>query len=1470
MRPLRLTISAFGPYAGETEIDFTRLGDHGLYLITGDTGAGKTTIFDAIIFALYGEASGEVRRSGMFRSKYAKDEAKTFVKLTFLYQGKQYTVKRNPEYLRPKGRGSGYTSQKGDAVLSFDTNTDRPPVTKTREVTEAIEEILGLNYRQFTQIAMIAQGDFQKLLLADTASRGAIFRKVFHTELYAQAQERLKEAANRQRKEYDDIRKSLSQYLDTADCPKLFAQSGEWEKLKKSGFDGKTIRAVELVETFLKEGKERESKLDGELGQLERQAEENTHQKALALEQEKRKTELGQKNVELEKAQELERQAMAAFEAEKGRETEKKELERQAQEWSRREKAGLELECAKEQQTLQEQKLAAGEAAWQASLKKQTEAKAGLEAKKKERDSLLFLDAQEVCLTERRRRLEKARDELEKGAQDFTGAIRSEEQIREELRRQEQQERKLEEEKAQEQQEKSLLEGCELRYEKAVSEKEKLCRSRDDLLVREDNRKKTAEYADSIGRRLQQCEKRREELAALQTVWEQKQKKLQDAGVREAECRHAADSCRRANEDFAQLCRERDAAEKTKQTIEEEIRTLETKRENVSARADLLQKKREEIQEARERQPQLEAEQTRLCEQMNRLKEWEAQRKALTALEAKLEERQAEYQRASTKYQKRKQEYDSLYQMFLDAQAGLLAAGLTEGKPCPVCGSVHHPVLAPAVKKEVSRDALEKKKKALEDADRDMQKASSGAGELAAEVNVKRENLSAAQTDLGFKAGGGAGSAAGSAAYSAAESAAEAAELKRQLQEKTDRLAAELERHRQVIAGEDGLKREGVSCQEEQKGLEAQLQKQREAAAGKGADLENLLKKQKSMAAEAGLDTETAPERLMHFFGERLKAAGTALAAAKKCHTEYQNALEKQAELAGEQEKLQKDTDHLQREYSRADGRKQELVRQIQADLRDVQDDLNRIFREKPLEEGMTKTEGGSGDANVSAKQAQELWESLQEGIGRLTGEMERLSRDTKRQKALEGLLKTLEENLKTGRETIAKTQSGLAVAGDRKAAAAQELADILNAGLGEEAVPNAGLEKGAEFPEAGASGAAVLEVAVSEETAADLLLEKAKNKAERVQSELSILQEEEDKHRAKLRRRKELEEQIPEDERKTAAGEEELNREYHELTGKRAALETERVHLAKRAEELGGLSLAQIKEQAAECQRQAEQLERQYRGAEKAYNICREKSRGLLGAVSQLEAQLREGAADASLEELIQREEQMRAQKEALNEERDRQYAANRKNEDILKKVRTQQGRMENVETQYVWLRSLADTANGMLTGKRKVELETYVQMAYFDRVLRRANLRLLTMSQGQYELKRQESGEGKKEKAGLELDVIDHYNGTERSVRTLSGGESFQASLSLALGLSDEIQSSAGGIRLDTMFVDEGFGSLDEAALSQAMRALSDLAGGSCMVGIISHVAELKERIENKIIVTKNRGKEGVGSRIEVVKGE
>ena len=140
MRPLRLTLSAFGPYAAQTTLDLEKLGKGGLYLITGDTGAGKTTLFDAITYALYDHSSGGVRDGAMLRSKYADPGTPTFVELEFEVHGVRYMVRRNPEYQRPKARGEGMTTEKADATLTYPD--DRPPVTKAKDVTAAVQEIM--------------------------------------------------------------------------------------------------------------------------------------------------------------------------------------------------------------------------------------------------------------------------------------------------------------------------------------------------------------------------------------------------------------------------------------------------------------------------------------------------------------------------------------------------------------------------------------------------------------------------------------------------------------------------------------------------------------------------------------------------------------------------------------------------------------------------------------------------------------------------------------------------------------------------------------------------------------------------------------------------------------------------------------------------------------------------------------------------------------------------------------------------------------------------------------------------------------------------------------------------------------------------------------------------------------------------------------------------------------------------------
>lgn len=218
MRPVKLTISAFGPFAGKQELDLDKLGDKGIYLITGDTGAGKTTLFDAITYAFFGEASGDVREVDMFRSHYADADTPTEVSLEFVHRGQTYSITRRPAQLRRAKRvvrGREYVDEASSVSLRL---PDGKELSNEREVMPKIHEILGVDHDQFMQIAMLAQGKFQELLLADTPKRLEIFREIFKTGRFVQFQERVA-AANRENKEqYEKNEASIAQYVSGVRC----------------------------------------------------------------------------------------------------------------------------------------------------------------------------------------------------------------------------------------------------------------------------------------------------------------------------------------------------------------------------------------------------------------------------------------------------------------------------------------------------------------------------------------------------------------------------------------------------------------------------------------------------------------------------------------------------------------------------------------------------------------------------------------------------------------------------------------------------------------------------------------------------------------------------------------------------------------------------------------------------------------------------------------------------------------------------------------------------------------------------------------------------------------------------------------------------------------------------------------------------------------------------------------------------
>lgn len=910
MRPKQITMSAFGPYAEKTVIDMDKLGTKGLYLITGDTGAGKTTIFDAISYALFGEASGDVRDASMFRSKYADKETPTFVELVFEYNGKEYKVKRNPEYMRPNKKGDGETKETAKAEMILPDGSD---VNKITEVNEKIKELLGVNKKQFSQICMIAQGDFRKLLDADTKSRIEIFRNIFKTEKFKEIQDNVARDTKNLSEEKEDTKKNINRYIKSIKCDETDVKYLELQKAKAG--EMLTEDAVKLIESIIetdennkKDADEKLENIDKDLNDINVKIETLKTQKENKKQFEENEENLKSKRSHLEQAEKV-------FESEKEKQADKKKLE--------------------------------------------------------EKSALI-------------------KDKLPKFEElDQLNSVLCESTIR------------------------------------AKELQEKITNAKNDI------------------DRLKQDEiNYKEEL----------------------------DSLKDCNEKF---------------------NTLNRQQEDYKAKAENINELKGKFNE-------------------------------YNHLEKKLEENKKDVELAIKEKTWLLEVFDCKDTLFLKEQAGIIAQSLQNNKPCPVCGSLEHP--SPAVKSdEAPTEADVKQAKKLAD------EATEKANRMSLNVKLLEERIKG---------------------------------LKNSLNQDGKKIISDFE----LLTAEDQLK---------------------------AVESEN----------------------------------NTALGEIKSQIEELKKAVERK-------DKIEKELPEIQKKIS----------------------DIDTNFRE---------------------------WEKEHEGC-----------------------------------ETLAE---------------------------------------------------------------------------EKLKQVSKIKQE----------------------------------------------LEFESVDAAKK-------KISELKAQADEIDKAYINAQNEVNQTTKSITLLEGLQKGLNEALKTI--------VDYDEDALNSKYEELNNQKEEVTKIRDSVNPRITNNSDNLKEIKSKSEELIGIEKEYEWMNALSETLNGKITGKERIQLETYVQMSYFDKIINKANLRLLTMTDNQYELKRREENKNSGQ-VGLDLDVIDHYNGTVRSVSSLSGGESFKASLSLALGLSDEVQSSAGGIKIDTMFVDEGFGSLDEESLQQALKALIGLSDGNRLVGIISHVTALNERIDNKIIVKKER---------------
>ncbi len=1199
MRPVRLELSAFGPYAGRTVVDFDKLGKSGLYLITGDTGAGKTTIFDGITYALYGEASGETRDSGMFRSKYADPETPTYVLLTFLYRGKEYTVKRNPEYARPKKTGKGFTSQKASVELTLPDS--RVPITRNDDVKEKIQEILGIDRNQFTQIAMLAQGDFLKLLLADTKDRQAIFRQIFNTGYYQVFQEKIKKEATDLDSRCADKKKSIRQYIGGIKCDKENDLLPEVNKAKEGKLP--TDAVIELLERLINEDEKTQDSLNNR------------------IEETKRK--LGTIQDGLRQAEQLEKWDSDLKKEETSLVEKEQEVSGLKESWERTKEKQPEIDCLTEKLTTRKSQFEKYKK--RDNLRKEYEncaEKLSLEEEKKEAANTAVENARKSLdeMRQERSTLENAGEELER------------------------------------------LKGEKKEEENRVNELNKYCEGLTNFEDLSKERKREGERLVSLKTNLEKAKTKQTKAEFLQNQIAQIEAELPEYDNLE-EIRHNLqekdNALKEANsskeKETASLNEHKEAYLKCDKDLQE-LSDAAEKREKLSGQLERLQNKEERINIL----------QKALTEYKDLNNQYAAAR--------------ADYKAASEKSQVSQARYQEMHHAFLNEQAGLLAETLLPGVPCPVCGSIEHPHPAFKSPEAPTEDELKKAEQKAKKDKEAAEVASRNAGELHGRVDMKHKEAEELISEI----------LEGCAFEDANE---KAARLKKETQDAVKDTKAQLEEQKRRVT--------------QRKQLEEEL-----------------------------------------------------------------------PDLKSNYEKSQETVQNIAR-----------MITSLTTGIDDLKKQLND-YEKKVSYESRQAAETERDQMSANRKAIKEEFDDAQKKFDSCKGDVDRL----------DGQLSQLQEQLSLTEEDLADLSS---------------------------------------------------------------LIIRTQGNMDKKNQNLSQIEDKIINEKARLERKKDLDGQIPQVEKELEKLTEELEKQSKQVDVLSHNQNIRQNEINTYSADLEFSSEKEALEQQEKDEKQKKLFESAISDARDLYDSGITILTEIKTRIDQLKKQISE--KDAPEKEKLLAEKKALEKRSADDGEKANQiFSRLDTNSDILEHLKDELTETTKLERRYQWVKALSDTANGRLSGKEKIMLETYVQTTYFDRIIARANRRFLIMSGNQYELKRRRTAESNQSQSGLELDVIDHYNGTERSVKTLSGGESFKASLSLALGLSDEIQSSAGGIKLDTMFVDEGFGSLDEESLHQAIRTLNTLSESNRLVGIISHVAELKGQIDKQIVVTKERTG---GSKVEII---
>lgn len=1034
MKPVKLTMCAFGPYPDKTEVDLSLFGGCGLFLVTGDTGAGKTTIFDAISFALYGEASGTNRESIMLRSDFALPETKTYVELEFLYRGQTYKIERSPKYMKAKTRGEGTTLVNANATLIMPNSR---VITGNNNVNDEVKNLIGIDKNQFSQIAMIAQGDFLKLLLSSTDERGKIFRRVFSTDVYLKFQHELKSKANSLKLQYEDLRKSILQYVNDIICPEDSPLYLKIKELITENNINSLNKTNELLDSLICEDEILEEKEKIFNKKIQGEITEQSTVITTAVANNSRLERLTNSNKMLEELEKLQDE----YESKK-------------------------IKLASCKNALYYIKPVADE------LQKATS---------RVNDLNISISKHEDFIKHRTIELEKL-FKIYKN------------------------------EKLKEPEHLSLSNQINLvKNELEIYKELEFLRKETDIVNEELNKKSVTLIAKK-----------------------EKKKNLEDKKIK----------------------------------FQQELIFLK----DIEVFAEQTKKQKEDAYCLSEKLSQLKA----------LISELEKNKKTLMNAQKLFLKAQ---QISSTK----SDEYEKLEQSFLTEQAGIIAMKLKDNIPCPVCGSIEHPLIAKLTLVAPTEEELKKAKEELLDAKEKAYKLSEDSSSSKVKVEAKIESI------IKFS---------------------------------------------QSLFGTIEIDEISVLLYNETEKTSVMLSK----------------------------------------LTEKLVEIGKKI--------EYKNKCE-----------LKK------------------------TEIEKLLNDCVKVIETLEKEIGYLKVKQSS------------LMSKLDTIKGKIKFE--------KKEEAEEYIkINTIElENLKTSLENSEKAYNKC----------------------------NGEIEK---------SKAVILDLSnrlITSKSEMDLVIEK-----------LNVTMK---------------------------------SRGFNNIEQYKSMLISED-------------NIISLKNDIE--------------------NYINEVNKIKID-ISNLKEETK-NSIYINIEASLKLKKEFENQKENSDKKYNNIFSRLKNNKKLSNYIKLKQKEMSEIEVEYLCYRNLSDTANGDLSGKQKIAFEYYVQATYFNQIIAEANRRFLYMTNGRFKLIRKEEPNNLRSQTGLELDVIDNYTGKSRSVKSLSGGESFKASLSMALGLSDMIQRFSGGIQIDTMFIDEGFGSLDSESLDQAIDVLNALTNGDRLVGIISHVGELRDRIDKKLVVKKD----------------